>query len=563
MTKTSSLLALGLLAGRALAQAPPSPPGSWVLQLKGQAYDQSGRLVWSRAQYAADADDDAREATRSTDPNGVRGVGSNDVAGVHGSISVRRRWLPEGGTPTTPAPNFRIHSYAHALAAFIDSASANDGLSAQSGDVATADDLRLIQPGASGDGDTTVSFSTTGEHADFFVGAAFDDRSATVGIAGVPQSYDRGAGDAPTTPPHRIFMGVDCGPADYTPYAPKLAIPRLSGADFEMAVNYGLGVGEFDTVRSSGGPADPPTASYTERKPVHTSITYVPSVTQLRIPDEPYSLSTTLVADTVSEILPSPTPLGRTGWDIESLTNVYDNPTFYSVTQDGIGSSSFDAGHSGKAESVKLTYGWNDGLKATATLNVTLHKPLEDGQRWGNPVPHVAVGDWEGVPLKDGSAPTYAASWPYLSGGDPTTYAIAGGSTTILTALTAVPDEISFLAAAAAIALSNGATGVEPQYRDFPRGEVTNDNLSWGPGGPLLNGALPDADNCTWTADTTPEYYVAFYMQDSWGPAGYLGQVPGEKHNPVPPHARQHVRYHFTYVEGSGTGGGGNPGGNS
>lgn len=199
MTKTFSFLALGLLAGQAFAQTrpggpggPPAPQGSWVLQFKGQVYDQDGNLVWSRDQYAAHANDDTREVVQKSDANGVPGIGSDDVAYVHGSISVRRQWVGSG-TPT-PAPNFRIHSVAQALAVFIPSATANNGFESQSSpngsSSAVADDLELIQPGENSDGETTVSFSTQGEKADFFVGAAFDSRYARASHAG--QTFRKG-----------------------------------------------------------------------------------------------------------------------------------------------------------------------------------------------------------------------------------------------------------------------------------------------------------------------------------------------------------------------------------
>ena len=95
-----SILALALLAGRALGQGrpggPPAPQGSWVIQFKGKVYDQNGALVWNRDQYAASANDNTREVAQGADSNGVPGIGSNDLACVHGTISVRRHWVGSG-----------------------------------------------------------------------------------------------------------------------------------------------------------------------------------------------------------------------------------------------------------------------------------------------------------------------------------------------------------------------------------------------------------------------------------------------------------------------------------
>ncbi len=540
MTKTFLFLALGLLAGRIAAQTrpggpggPPTPQGSWVLQFKGQVCDQD----------AARANDDTREVVQGSDANGVPGIGSGgSVAFVHGTISVRRHWVGSG-TPT-PGQNFRIHSHAGALAVFISTATANDGFSSQSspngGPSAVADDLKLVQPGEGSDGDTTVSFSTTGEKADFFVGAAFDGRSATISlggaedskklyVTGVTRSFPVPAADMPKMVTYPEALGV--------PALPDSASPTR----WSKTIYVGLGEGKSTRNDTFGGP------TFTDED-LTTHLGYTAHVLQVRQPNETYDFSGGYTS--ASETLPSLTLTGYNGWDILGVEDLKINPRVTILNGDFSDEKPYDANGTSKAT---LKYTWADGLSATAELNVKLHRAAEQV----GDLAVVRVTQWssapEAVPLAGSVALKGNESWPFPQVPVPEVYKWASSALSIGGKFLAYKP-----AAIVCTILGLAVPYVQPSAINgqFPRRasiDTQVDTVDWGG---IQPGLTYDITQFAWQASTIPQRDDHWILVDRYGIAGFIERAPMVGGSMMRTHIQRTAdtrRYHWIY-SGPGAG---------
>ena len=518
---------------------PPSSQGSWVLQYKGTVYDKDGRTVWSRAQYAASANDYTREVQWMQSPDGdVYGIGAWDLQNVHGTISVRRHWVGSGAP--TPGRNFRIRSYANALAVYLDpadahDASANNGFEGDGGPSATADGIYLVQPGEGSDGDTTVSFSTSGEKASFFVGAAFDNRSARIELAGAEDSKKvQLTGNQ--VPPFPIPDADEPKTVQWAEAVPVSVSETLDGANWSKTISVGLSEGKSTITTQFGG-------YHTEDVDPFTNLSYSALVSQSRIPNETYDFSCDYTS--ASETLPTLTWTGYDGWNILGVSDVRANPKV--IVRDG----DFDTeqtGDIGQTAKANLKYTWADGLKAKAKLNVVLRRGAEQ-------VADLAVvrcTSWsaapETVPLKGGTAPAGNGSWTFTEVPTPEVYKWSSNVLSVGGKL------IPWKPAAIACTIYNlflpyvTPPAVEGQFPRRAAIDTSLDTVDWGN---LTPGLTYDVASFDWKASTIPQRDDHWIVVDRYGIGGSIERAPMLAGTKVRTHIQRTEntrRYHWIYV---------------
>ena len=436
----------------------------------------------------------------SYDPNGT----------ISGTVQIRLKWKY---TDREPPATVNVVVSGHAWASSGGTATANNGFESKSGpgDV-TSNGTYLIQKAGAREIVLTYSPSVSGASnlppgrsrtvLQVGLSAELDSRFARVYNEASPTNYAKVEdGTIGIAWPDGLFLGetVNC-----TKYVPQSNFVNDSDTGTTITHDYGLGLATIRNVATN-----------------FETITYRSIASQKKIPNEIYSVKSSLKGTQEGETLPSSFLGMFQGWDIRPLLVDYEQPLLSTFE----GTPKLLPGDMDKSETITLKYSWQDGLKATATLKAKLHAPTDNWRRIG-PQKLVSLGGRQRFAFVDGSDWAPAGSdtktvvvadvpWYYKVGQAIST--IVGASPNVVVALTASAADAAF-------------TAGSPQPTDggLNRGAFPGEGADYGVAGPPA-GPISVGD-FAWRAEYEPERGYQLYVGDAWDMTGFKGMVSGAEY---------------------------------